>query len=426
MAAGMLRPLASRGIASLLGRYGATCASRALPVGELSLCMVQPASLGASSFASRGVSPFGDLLRQPVALCAPGSIAGFALRSPAGALLPQPLAELHLRAFSAAAAAAAKAKPKTPRKASPASTTKAKAGKTAAKGASKASGKASSKPSAAAAKKKQAVKAKGKAAPRAAPAARKGSGRPRSLDIVKEKDMAQKEAAKAVKAQARQLARARAAAEKAEAAAKAAKARMQAKLRREQQKQREVEKKVAAKAKAKAKEEARVKRAPSAYVLFAGPRIAALRKEGCALADASKKAGEDWKAMSAEQKAPYEAEAAKGKAAVGELRAKAKEAFKAKRATTAYFHYSRERYPVLKEQHPDKKLTEIMVLLAAEWRGMSEEQKRKYVEAEEAEREAKGLPSLEGRRRVPRPRKAKAAPVPKAEAAGGNTTAGAV
>lgn len=378
--------------------------------------------MGASSFASHGVSPFGDLLRQPMALCAPGSIASFVLKNPAGALLPQPLPELHLRAFSAAAAAAAKAKSKTPRKAAPASTVKAKTGKTAARGTSKASGKGSGKSAAAA---KKAVKAKGKAAPRAAPAARKGSGRPRSLEIVKQRNAEQKEAAKAVKAQARQLARARKAAEKAETAVKAAKARMQAKLQRERRKQREAEAKEAAKAKAKAKEEARIKRPPSAYLLFAGHRIAALRKEGAALAAASKKAAEEWKSMSAEQKAPYEAEAAKGKAAVGELRAKAKEAFKAKRATSAYFHFTNERYPALKEQHPDKKVTEIMVMAAAEWRGMSEEQKRKYVEAEAAERKAKGLPPPESRKRAPRPRKAKTAPGAKVEAAGGSTAAGA-
>ena len=49
-----------------------------------------------------------------------------------------------------------------------------------------------------------------------------------------------------------------------------------------------------------------------------------------------------------------------------------------KRATSAYFYYAADRRKWFKEQQPELKMTEVAKLLGAEWKALSEKQRKKY------------------------------------------------
>ena len=72
-------------------------------------------------------------------------------------------------------------------------------------------------------------------------------------------------------------------------------------------------------------------------------------------------------------------EAQAGQAKRGKKRAK-KTAAGPKRATTAYFFYTNEIRPQVKEQHPDMKVTEMAKVMGSKWKELSADEKQKYVD----------------------------------------------
>jgi hypothetical protein len=135
----------------------------------------------------------------------------------------------------------------------------------------------------------------------------------------------------------------------------------------------------------------KTKRARSAYTLYSmDPAVREAAKKAHPDADfggLSKVISVQWKALSAEAKAPYEEQSNAEKAVVAE--AKAKNAPKKRRAKTAYLCFStdsKQREAAKKALGGDPKVTEIAKHLGAQWKKMTAEQKKPYEEQSAAEK----------------------------------------
>ena len=128
----------------------------------------------------------------------------------------------------------------------------------------------------------------------------------------------------------------------------------------------------------------RPKKPMTAFLLFAGSRRGAIREAnpGMKVTEISKELGKEWRAMGDKQKKPFSKEAAKLKKAYEKEKAKYdKEKAKnapPKRPMTAFFLFSKDKRPALREANADLKITEIAKLLGADWRKASEKAKAPY------------------------------------------------
>jgi hypothetical protein len=83
-------------------------------------------------------------------------------------------------------------------------------------------------------------------------------------------------------------------------------------------------------------------------------------------------------AMPKKKKAAPKSASKKGKSPA-KKKGKAKDPNKPKRPPSAFFLFGSDRRPKLKKEQPDLVFTEVGKTLGAEWRGMSDKQKKKYV-----------------------------------------------
>jgi len=167
------------------------------------------------------------------------------------------------------------------------------------------------------------------------------------------------------------------------------------------------------------------KRPQTAYFLFTAARRAAVKEANpdAKVTEIAKLLGAEWKALSAEEKAPFVEKAETAKAAYtaamatykgsadfaaheetvaawarNEKRGKAeaegklpkvslprkpKDANRPKRAPTAYFLFTAERRAAVSAANPEAKITQIAKLMGAEWKALSEEEKAPFVEKAE-------------------------------------------
>lgn len=79
-----------------------------------------------------------------------------------------------------------------------------------------------------------------------------------------------------------------------------------------------------------------------------------------------------------------------------------------KRAQSAYIFYTNDARPQFKEQHPDKKVTELAKLMGAAWKRLSEEEKAPFVAKAEADK-ARHADEMSRAEMVPEKKKARGA-----------------
>ena len=134
------------------------------------------------------------------------------------------------------------------------------------------------------------------------------------------------------------------------------------------------------------------KRAKSAYTLYSSDqKVRSAVQESNPDADfgtISKLIAAQWKCLSVEDKTPYEEASAKEKAEM----AAHKEATKPKktRAKSAYLHYSMD--PTIragaKQANPTMSVTDLAKVLGAQWKALTDEQRKPYNEAYQKEKDA--------------------------------------
>lgn len=141
-------------------------------------------------------------------------------------------------------------------------------------------------------------------------------------------------------------------------------------------------KKAAAKAAKQAKDARRIKRAPSAYLLFVKDQFAAERSAnpGKKSTELIKVLAAKYKAMSTEDKQKYVSEAAKAKAGVQQLRKERKAANLAATGLTSYVIYYTDKFPEIRAQHPELKVRELAAKVGQMWRAAPAEEKQQYKE----------------------------------------------
>jgi len=69
-----------------------------------------------------------------------------------------------------------------------------------------------------------------------------------------------------------------------------------------------------------------------------------------------------------------------------------------KRPTSAYFYYAGDVRPGIREENPDMKITEVMSQIGAQWRELSDEDKKPYEEqaAQDRKRYEKEMKAYNG------------------------------
>ncbi|GLC44521.1 hypothetical protein PLESTB_000064400 [Pleodorina starrii] len=142
-----------------------------------------------------------------------------------------------------------------------------------------------------------------------------------------------------------------------------------------------VPKKASAKAAAKDVKNPELKRAPSAFNLFVKDVFPMVKKEAPTLSftAASQKVREQWLSASNAVKAPYEAEAAKLKAAVAAKRAVVKAEEKAKaRPPGAYILFVKKNRAAVVKANPGKTVMEVGALMGQQWKALAPEEQQKY------------------------------------------------
>ncbi|EFJ52287.1 hypothetical protein VOLCADRAFT_115930 [Volvox carteri f. nagariensis] len=156
-------------------------------------------------------------------------------------------------------------------------------------------------------------------------------------------------------------------------------------------------------------------KASAAYELFKVEHKQQLIDEGMEAAEAAEQTVKDWAALSAEEKAEYEARAKEqarndnDKPAPTQLKAQQAKAPKAPKAapaeagpkyyTNGYMLFLEERRPEIVGAHPEASFTDVGKLLGAEWRGLGKDDQEEY------NKRAKALNAESGAQ--PKPRKSK-------------------
>ncbi|KAG2434155.1 hypothetical protein HXX76_007882 [Chlamydomonas incerta] len=134
------------------------------------------------------------------------------------------------------------------------------------------------------------------------------------------------------------------------------------------------------KPKAEAKPQS-IRKAPTAYNLFYKATFPQARSENPdkKVIQLGSVVHEKWTAISAEERAPFEAQAAELKKVVDAQRAELLAAKKAAaRPMTAYLLFAGAKRAEMRAQNPDKSMAQLAKLLGAMWKGMSEEEQKPY------------------------------------------------
>ncbi len=132
-------------------------------------------------------------------------------------------------------------------------------------------------------------------------------------------------------------------------------------------------------------------RAKSAYTLYSSnPEIRTQVKQANPDADfgaISKIIAEQWKGLTEDERKPYETASATEKEALN--KAKAANKPKKTRAKSAYLHYSLDEAvrKTAKQANPDLKVTELAKILGAQWKALSEEERKPFILANQKEKE---------------------------------------
>ncbi|GIL76038.1 hypothetical protein Vretimale_5682 [Volvox reticuliferus] len=148
--------------------------------------------------------------------------------------------------------------------------------------------------------------------------------------------------------------------------------------------------KAAEKAVRLAKAGGRMKRQPSALNMYTRDQIQANPK--ITLAEVAKR----FKELSLGEKQKYVDLAIAAKAELKQEREKLAAERSARSIKSSYMFFMGEQRPVVQAANPGISMTEIAKRLGEIWRGMSAEQRQKYVDLSDAERKAKGLESKSG------------------------------
>jgi len=121
------------------------------------------------------------------------------------------------------------------------------------------------------------------------------------------------------------------------------------------------------------------KRPKSSFFFFVQQeRPALLAVKDANIIEVSKKLGEMWKALSPEQRKPYESKAAEDKVRAGKERAEYEKTLPPKRPQGPYIIFANEIRPEVTKANPNEKITKIGALIAERWRALSEETKKSY------------------------------------------------
>lgn len=124
------------------------------------------------------------------------------------------------------------------------------------------------------------------------------------------------------------------------------------------------------------------------YLIENRDRIKSSRP-GIAFTQISVVASEEWKKLKPAQKAPFEKRSQTDKARYErematyipgpeEKKKRRKDPDAPKKAKTAYNFFVQQRSDQLRQKHPDKPMNEIMKLIGAEWRGLSDREKQPF------------------------------------------------
>ena len=136
------------------------------------------------------------------------------------------------------------------------------------------------------------------------------------------------------------------------------------------------------------------KRPPTAFFLFSRDHRPVIKANnpGAGVTDVAKLLGADWQNLSDREKKRYYGIANKEKQQYDIIKAKYLKVKAAnagpKRPPTAFFLYSRDRRPAIKEQNPGASVTDVAKILGEEWRELAGHSKAKY-EQESAKLKAK-------------------------------------
>ena len=136
------------------------------------------------------------------------------------------------------------------------------------------------------------------------------------------------------------------------------------------------------KKKKKAKDPNKPKRAMVAFMYFSIDQRPVMQKKNPTLkiADISKLLGEQWRGMSAAQKAPYDKKAAADKKRYEKEMKSYVPPYKPKRAMVAFMFFSIEQRPAVQKKNPSLGIADISKELGKQWRGMNASQKVPYEE----------------------------------------------
>lgn len=154
------------------------------------------------------------------------------------------------------------------------------------------------------------------------------------------------------------------------------------------------------------------KKPQTSYFMFVAAEREKVKESNAdaSVTDITKILGQRWGEMDAAAKAPYEEQAAADKLRYAEelktwqaenpdevaamdaqgkrgRAAAKKQKTGPKRATTAYFFFTAEMRERVKEENPDLKITELAKVMGAQWKALSEEEKQKYNEMAEKDKE---------------------------------------
>eukprot|EP00831_Metopus_contortus_P070720 TRINITY_DN6465_c0_g1_i4.p1 TRINITY_DN6465_c0_g1~~TRINITY_DN6465_c0_g1_i4.p1 ORF type:complete len:299 (-),score=71.71 TRINITY_DN6465_c0_g1_i4:22-918(-) len=124
------------------------------------------------------------------------------------------------------------------------------------------------------------------------------------------------------------------------------------------------------------------------------------------------KMGEEWKCMGNAEKAIYEQQAKEDmeryQREKGVVEGKKSKGNAPKKPMTAYFYYVKGRRAALKAQQPSLTNTELITRMAEEWKGLSDFEKRTYVEMAQKDKERFGgekASLAESQNQIPKPPK---------------------
>jgi len=144
------------------------------------------------------------------------------------------------------------------------------------------------------------------------------------------------------------------------------------------------------------------KRSKSPYICFSTVKhkeIKATMGGDAKVSDVAKKVAEVWRNLTSDEKKHWEEEAERDKQRYQEEKANytgpwkipskrvKKDEGAPKRPMSSFLYYAQKMRPVVKEQNPEKRNTDISKVLGEMWKNCSEEERNIYIQREAAERE---------------------------------------